>query len=276
MDVLENLIEKLIAWVATNGIKLIVGLIALWIGWKLISKLIKIMNAILEKKNVDITLRKFLDGFVSLALRILLIIVIMECIGVETSGLAAIIASAGLAIGLALQGSLSNFAGGIIILLIRPFNVGDFIEGAGQSGVVEKIGIFYTQLTTGDNKQILVPNGKLSNDSVINYSAKETRRVDLKFSVGYEEDVVKVKKVLEGVIKTEELILKEPAPFIALSEHADSSINFVVRVWCKTEDYWTIYFNLLEKVKIKFDEEKIEIPYPQVDLHLNHKSELGI
>lgn len=273
MDILENLVEKLIAWVATNGMKLIVGLIALWIGWKLISKLIKIMNAILEKKNVDITLRKFLDGFVSLALRILLIIVIMECIGMETSGLAALIASAGLAIGLALQGSLSNFAGGIIILLIRPFNVGDFIEGAGQSGVVEKIGIFYTQLATADNKQILVPNGKLSNDSVVNYSAKETRRVDLKFSVGYEEDVVKVKKVLEGVIRTEELILKELAPFIALAEHADSSINFVVRVWCKTEDYWTIYFNLLEKVKIKFDEEKIEIPYPQVDLHLNNKSE---
>lgn len=273
MDILENLLEKLITWIATNGIKLIVGLIALWIGWKLISKLVRIMNTILEKKKVDITLRKFLDGFVSLALRILLIIVIMECIGMETSGIAALIASAGLAIGLALQGSLSNFAGGIIILLIRPFNVGDFIEGAGQSGTVENIGIFYTKLATGDNKQVLVPNGKLSNDSVVNYSAKETRRVDLKFSVSYSEDIIKVKKILEGVIKSEELILKDPKPFIALSEHADSSINFVVRVWCKTEDYWTIYFNLLEKVKIKFDEEKIEIPYQQVDIHLNHKSE---
>jgi small conductance mechanosensitive channel len=150
MDILENLLEKLVTWTATNGIKLIVGLIVLWIGWKLISKLVRIMNAILEKKKVDITLRKFLDGFVSLALKVLLIIVIMECIGMKTSGIAALIASAGLAIGLSLQGSLSNFAGGIIILLIRPFNVGDFIEGAGQSGVVEKIGIFYTQLATGD------------------------------------------------------------------------------------------------------------------------------
>jgi small conductance mechanosensitive channel len=272
MDILENLLEKLVTWTATNGIKLIVGLIVLWIGWKLISKLVRIMNAILEKKKVDITLRKFLDGFVSLALKVLLIIVIMECIGMKTSGIAALIASAGLAIGLSLQGSLSNFAGGIIILLIRPFNVGDFIEGAGQSGVVEKIGIFYTQLATGDNKQVLVPNGKLSNDSVVNYSAKETRRIDLKFSVGYNEDVVRVKKVLEGVIQTEELILKEPEAFIALSEYGDNSINFVVRVWCKTENYWIIYFNLLEKVKIKFDEEKIEIPYPQIDVHFNNKS----
>ncbi|MEG1255337.1 mechanosensitive ion channel domain-containing protein [Clostridium sp.] len=271
MKILENLLEKLVTWAATNGIKLIVGLIALWIGWKLISKVVEIMNAFLEKKNVDLTLRTFLDGFVSIALKILLVIVIMTSVGIETSGFAALIASAGLAVGLALQGSLSNFAGGVIILLIRPFNVGDFIEGAGQAGTVEKIGIFYTYLLTPDNKQILVPNGNLSNNSVVNYSSKETRRVDLKFSIAYEEDVIQVKKILQGIIATETLILQDPAPFIALSEHANSSINFVVRVWCKTGDYWTIYFNLLEKVKVKFDEEKISIPYPQMDVHLQQK-----
>lgn len=271
MNMLESLLEKLVPWAVTNGIKLIAALIFLLIGWKLISKVVGVMNTILEKKQVDITLRTFLDGFVSISLKIILVILIMTCVGIQTSGLAALIASAGLAIGLALQGSLSNFAGGVIILLIRPFNVGDYIDGAGQSGTVEKIGIFYTYILTPDNKQILVPNGKLSNDSVVNYSSKETRRVDMKFSTSYEEDVIKVKRILREVIDTEKLIIKEPVPFIAMSEHADSAINFVVRVWCKTGDYWTIYFSLLEKVKIRFDEEKISIPYPQMDVHLDNQ-----
>ncbi|MEG0307007.1 MAG: mechanosensitive ion channel [Clostridium sp.] len=268
MDVLKNLTELLVTWTVTNGVKILVGLIALWVGWKLISKVVRIMNSFLTKKKVDLTLRTFLDGFVSIVLKILLVIVVMNTIGIESTGFAALIASAGLAVGLALQGSLSNFAGGVIILLIRPFNVGDYIDGAGKSGTVEKIGIFYTSLLTPDNKQILVPNGNLSNDSVVNYSAKETRRVDLKFSVGYEENVVRVKKILKDIVDSEKLILQDPLPFIALAEHADSSINFVVRVWCKTEDYWTIHFNLLEKVKMKFDEEKVSIPYPQMDVHI--------
>lgn len=264
----EAVLTRLLEWASTSGVKLVLGLIVLSIGWKLIGKVVKIMNTLMEKRNVDITLQSFLDSFVAIILKIVLVICVVEYIGGKNTGLAAILASGGLAIGLALQGSLSNFAGGVIILFIRPFNVGDYIEGAGQSGVVEKIGIFYTHLLSVDNKEILVPNGNLSNGTVVNYSAKETRRVDLTFGVGYEEDVVRVKKILEEIISNESLALREPLSFVALSEHAASSVNFVVRVWCKTSDYWTVHFNLLEQVKIRFDEEKISIPYPQMDVHV--------
>lgn len=264
----EVLLTSLLNWAATGGVKLVIGLIILSIGWKLIGRVIKLMNSLMEKKNIDRTLQSFLDSFVSIFLKIVLVIYVIGYVGGEATSIAAILASAGLAVGLALQGSLSNFAGGVIILFIRPFNVGDYIEGAGQSGLVEKIGIFYTHMLSADNKQILVPNGNLSNGTVVNYSAKDTRRVDLTFGVGYEEDVIRVKRVLEEIIAKEPLALKDPAPFVALSEHAASSVNFVVRVWCKTSDYWTVHFNLLEQVKIRFDEEKISIPYPQMDLHI--------
>lgn len=265
---LEILIERLLEWATTSGIKLVIGLIVLWIGWKLIGRVVRVMNSIMDKKDVDRTLQSFLDSFVAIGLKIILIMCVIEYVGGEASSIAAILASAGLAVGLALQGSLSNFAGGVIILLIRPFNVGDYIEGAGQSGTVEKIGMFYTHILSVDNKEILIPNGNLSNGTVVNYSAKATRRVDLTFGVGYEEDVLRVKGVLEEIIAKEPLILKEPVPFVALSEHAASSINFVVRVWCETPDYWKVHYNLLEQVKIRFDEEKISIPYPQMDLHI--------
>jgi len=264
----EALLTSLLEWVSTGGIKLVIALIVLSIGWKFIGKVVKVMNTLMEKKNVDKTLQSFLDSFVAIILKIILVICVVQYVGGENTGLAAVLASGGLAIGLALQGSLSNFAGGVIILFIRPFNVGDYIEGAGQSGTVEKIGIFYTHLLSADNKEILVPNGNLSNGTVVNYSAKEKRRVDLTFGVGYEEDVVRVKKILEEIISKEPLALRDPLPFVALSEHAASSVNFVVRVWCKTSDYWTVHFNLLEQVKIRFDEEKISIPYPQMDVHV--------
>lgn len=269
---LEEMLSNLLRWIATGGVKLIVGLIILLIGWKVINKVVKVMNSFMRKKNVDLTLSSFLDSFVSIILKIILVISIIEYVGGQATSLAAILGSAGLAIGLALQGSLSNFAGGVIILFLRPFKVGDYIDGAGQSGTVEKIGIFYTYLLTPDNKQILIPNGNLSNGTVMNYSAKDTRRVDLTFSVGYEQDILRVKKVLEEIVATEPLVLKQPEHFIALSQHGDSTINFAVRVWCNTADYWTIYFNLLERVKVKFDEEDISIPFPQMELHINNKS----
>ena len=238
------------------------------IGWKFIKKLIRFMNSLMEKRNVDKTLRNFLDTFIEITLKIILIMVVMEFVGIKTTGIAALFASAGLAVGLALQGSLSNFAGGVIILLIRPFNVGDYIEGGGHAGIVEKISIFYTCLVTPDNKQILIPNGALANDSIVNYSSKDTRRVDLVFGASYDDDIFKVKRVLTEVVEANELILKEPKAFISINEHGASSINFVVRAWCKTSDYWTVYFDLLEKVMVRFNEENIRIPYPQMDLHL--------
>ena len=265
---LEKILNLTLAWVLTDGVKLVIGLIVLSIGWKLIKKLIKIMNVLMDKNNVDKTLRNFLDALVEVVLRVVLIMVVLEFVGIKATGIAAIFASAGLAIGLALQGSLSNFAGGVIILLIRPFNVGDYIEGAGHSGTVEKISIFYTCLVTPDNKQILIPNGSLANDSIVNYSSKDTRRVDIVFGVSYDDDIFKVKRILTQVVDANELILKNPEPFISINEHGASSINFVVRAWCKTSDYWTVYFDLLEKVMVRFNEENITIPYPQMDLHL--------
>lgn len=264
----ETLVEKFVEWIAINGIKLIVGLILISIGLKLIKKVVKHFIKFLEKRDVDITLRRFLKSLISGALKVVLFIIILGYWDVQLTGIAALVASGGVAIGLALQGSLSNFAGGFIILLLRPFKVGDYIETGNYGGTVEEIGLFYTNLVTIDNKLILIPNGTLSNGSLINYSAKEKRRVDLKFSVGYENDLMHVKKVLNSIINKHPLILKEPEPFVGVSAHGASSIDFIVRVWCKSEDYWTINFELLEEVKLRFDEEKISIPYPQMDLHV--------
>lgn len=265
---IEDYIENIIRWVTTKGIKLIIGIVILYIGWKLVNKLVKVMTKALEKRKVDVTLSSFLDAFVEIVLKIIVVVIFMGYVGIDTAGIAALVASAGVAIGLALQGSLSNFAGGVIILLIRPFNVGDYIEGAGESGTIEKIGIFYTHMTTVDNKLVLIPNGSLANGIIVNYSAKDLRRVDLTFSVGYEQDIIKVKRVLSNIVNKHDLILKTPEPFIALSAHGDSAINFVVRVWVNNSDYWKVHFDLLEEVKVKFDENNISIPYPQMDLNI--------
>lgn len=269
---LEKFLNRIINWATTEGIKLIIGLFLLWIGWKIAKKVANIMNKTLEKRNVDATVRTFLDAFVEVILKGIVIYIFLEYVGIKTTGIAALLASAGVAIGLALQGSLSNFAGGVIILLIRPFNVGDYIEGSGHAGTIEKIGMFYTHMTTVDNKLIFVPNGNLANDSIVNYSAKELRRVDLTFGVGYEQDVLKVKRILSSIVDAHELILKTPEPFIALSAHGDSAVNFVVRVWVNNRDYWKVHFDLLEAVKVKFDEEEVSIPYPQMDLHIKKDS----
>ena len=267
---LEQFLNKIINWATTEGIKLIIGLLLLWIGWKLAKKVVNIMSKTLEKRNVDATVSSFLDTFVEVVLKGIVIYIFLDYVGIKTTGIAALVASAGVAIGLALQGSLSNFAGGVIILLIRPFNVGDYIEGSGHSGTIERIGMFYTHMTTVDNKLILVPNGNLANGSIVNYSAKELRRVDLTCGVGYEQDVLKVKRVLSNIVDAHELILKDPEPFIALSAHGDSAVNFVVRAWVNNSDYWKVHFDLLEAVKVKFDEEEISIPYPQMDLHIKN------
>ena len=265
---MSSLIEKLIEWAATTGFKLIVGALIISIGFKLIKNIVNKFMGVLEKRDVDITLCKFLKSLITVSLKIMLVLPVLGYWGIQLSGIAALVASAGVAIGLALQGSLSNFAGGFIILFIRPFKVGDYIETSTYGGVVEQIGLFYTQLATPDNKQILIPNGSLSNGSLINYSAKSTRRVDLTFSVGYENDITHVKEVLNKIVENNNLILKDPKPFIGVSAHSASSVDFVVRAWCDTQNYWDIYFDLLEEVKITFDKENIRIPYPQMDLHL--------
>lgn len=265
---LERMLEKLYEWVITRGVNMFFGVIFLSIGWKVINKTLKRIRRILESKNADPTITRFLDNVMNVTLKTVLIIIILQYIGVNLTGLTTIVASAGVALSLALKGSLANLAGGVIILVARPFNVGDFIETTEHSGVVEKISIFYTYLVTFDNKQILIPNGILTDSSIVNYSSKEIRRVDLTFSVSYEEDVIRVKNVLINILKKNELVLEEPEFFVGISMHGDSAINFIVKAWCKTEDYWTVYYDLLETVKIKFDEEGISIPYPQMDLHV--------
>ena len=266
---IETMITKLIEWSFTSGVKLIVGILAIVIGFKIINKLSKRFIDFAEKRNVDMTLVKFIKSFINYSLKILLILVIAGGYwDIQLSGLAAIVASAGVAIGLALQGSLSNFAGGFIILLLRPFKVGDYIQTGEFEGAVEQIGVFYTTLTTVDNKVVLIPNGPLSNGSLINYSTKDTRRVDLIFSAGYESDILKVRRVLKEIVEKNPLILDYPEPFVGLFEQGSNSLNFAVRVWVNTPDYWTVYFDLLEQVKIRFDQEEISIPYPQMDLHV--------
>ena len=266
---IETMITKLIDWSFTSGVKLIVGILAIVIGFKIINKLSKRFIEFAEKRNVDMTLVKFIKSFINYSLKILLVLVIAGGYwDIQLSGLAAIVASAGVAIGLALQGSLSNFAGGFIILLLRPFKVGDYIQTGEFEGNVEQIGVFYTTLTTVDNKVVLIPNGPLSNGSLVNYSTKDTRRVDLIFSVGYECDILKVRRVLKEIVEKNSLILDHPEPFVGLFEQGANSLNFAVRVWVNTPDYWTVYFDLLEQVKLRFDEEEISIPYPQMDLHV--------
>ncbi|HGM3774956.1 TPA: mechanosensitive ion channel family protein [Clostridioides difficile] len=261
-----GIMESLLEWATTSGVKLIIGILILSIGFKIIKKFVNHVMLLLSKRDIDLTLRKFLKSLLLSVLKVAVIIIVLEYWGMSLSSFAAVIASAGVAIGLALQGSLSNFAGGFIILLIRPFKVGDYVEAAGHRGTVEQIGLFYTQLVTPDNKQILIPNGSVSNDSLINYSAKNTRRVDLTFSVGYEDDILHVRRVLKDIVNNHKLIINEPEPFIGVVEHGDNAIKFAARVWCKTEDYWTIYLDLLEEVKVRFDEEGITIPYPKMDL----------
>lgn len=264
----ETLLNDFVSWLLKNGSKLVIGIIILLVGFKVIKKLTKALNSFLQKKGVDSTLHSFLDGIINIALKTVLILVVLQFMGIEIAGLAALVASAGFAVGLALQGSLSNFSGGVILLLMRPFKVGDYIETSGHAGTVENVKIFYTHLVTPDNKEIMIPNGTIANNSMVNYTNKDTRRVDLTFGVGYDADVLHVKKTLMSIIESNDKIMKHPEPFINISEHGASSLNFVVRVWTNTEDYWNVYFYLLEEAKIRFDEEKINIPYPQLDVHM--------
>ena len=214
------------------------------------------------KRDVEITLRKFLLNLLSWALKILIFVMVVSKLGIETTSFAAILAAAGLAVGLALQGSLSNFAGGVLIMIFRPFKIGDVIEAQGEIGSVKEIEIFTTKLIGLSNKEIIIPNGSLSNGNIVNYSATGTRRVDLTFGVSYDAEIKKTKEVLQQVLDDNPSILKDPAPTIAVSELADSSVNFIVRPWCNTADYWNVYFDVTEKTKIALDEAGIEIPYP--------------
>ncbi|MGJ5641805.1 mechanosensitive ion channel family protein [Formosa sp. S-31] len=242
--------------------KIITALIILVVGIFIINTIIRLTKKIMEKRDVDITLRKFLSNLLNWILKALLFIVVAAKLGVETTSFAAIIASAGLAVGLALQGSLANFAGGVLIMLFKPFKVGDYIEAQGEAGTVKEIQIFTTLLNTPQNRLVIVPNGQLSNGNITNYSAEEKIRLDMVVGVSYDDDIKKTKEVLMSVLTGNSKVLKEPAPMVAVTELGDSSVNFAVRGWVKTADYWDVYFENTESIKLALDAAGIEIPYP--------------
>jgi len=260
--------EKFIEYGTEYGLK-IVGAIIIWIiGSWVIKRVKKLLIRAMDKLDYEESLELFLSNLIVWALKIVLVVLILGNLGVETTSFAAILASAGLAIGLALQGSLANFAGGVLILIFKPFKLGDFIEAQGEMGVVKEIKIFTTKLNTTDNKEIIIPNGTLSNGNILNYSTEKTRRVDISMGVSYDADIKQTKDVLMKVLTDNPKILKDPAPGIHLSELADSSVNYHVRPWVKTDDYWDVYFEVMEGCKIALDAAGIEIPYPHsVEIH---------
>jgi len=250
------------------GIKIVTALAVFLIGKFLVKLLVNGISKLMQKQAVDKTLEKFICNLVQMSLMVVVIIAAISALGIETTSFIAIFGAAGLAVGLALQGSLSNFASGVLIVLFRPYRVGDFIEAAGIAGSVEQVQILTTILKTGDNKQIIVPNSQIMDSIITNYSTNPTRRVDMVVGVSYDDDLDKVRKTLEELIAAEDRILAEPAAMIAVSALADSSVNFVVRPWVNSADYWGVMFDLTEAIKKRFDKEGISFPFPQQDVHL--------
>lgn len=254
--------------VAVWGLKVIAALAIFIIGRWIAIMVRRGVRSMMEKSGADPIIIGFVASIAYIALLAFVVIAALGQLGIQTTSFIAILGAAGLAVGLALQGSLANFAAGFLMIIFRPFKVGDFIEGAGVAGVVEAIQIFTTTLRTGDNKTIIIPNAKLAGDNITNYSAKETRRVDMTVGVAYDADLSKVKNVLTDIISNESRIHADPAPQVAVAELADSSVNFVVRVWTDTADYWGVKFDITETIKNRFDEEGIGIPFPQRDIHI--------
>lgn len=264
----EKMLEKFAAAVTGVASRLIFAVLILIIGFKLAAFLVKLMRKSKGMDRLDPGVKTFVTSFCSVLMKIIVIISAAGVLGIPMASFVAILGSAGVAIGLALQGSLSNIAGGLIILLFKPFNVGDFISFGDVSGSVESIGIFYTRVITADNRRIVVPNGSLTNQSLANASSFKTRMVDLTVSAGYECDVEKVKEVLLGIAKNHPDALESPEPVAGLKNHGESSLDFAFRVWCPSEKYWSVYFDLEEQVKAEFDKNGISIPYPQMDIHM--------
>ena len=269
---MENIVAKIWELLTIYGLKVVAAIAVLIVGRWIAKGLTGFTEKIMNKRQVDPTVVSFVANMTYIALLVFVVLAALGQLGIQTTSFIAVIGAAGLAIGLALQGSLSNFAAGFLMIIFRPFKVGDFIEGAGVAGTVEKIQIFTTQLKTPDNKTIIIPNAKLSGDNIVNFSAKGTRRVDLVFGIGYGDDIDKARKIITDVIENDARVLKDPPPKIAVIELGDSSVNFAVRPWVNGPDYWDLWFYVTETIKKRFDAEGISIPFPQRDVHVyNHK-----
>ncbi len=271
LDINEILQTYVIPW----GIKLVLALAIFYVGRMVVAGVVGFVRKVLRSRGMDDILVGFLVAILRWVLLLFVVIAALSQLGINTNSLVALLGAAGLAIGLSLQGSLSNFAAGVMLIIFRPFTKGDFIEAGGATGIIETIGIFTTTMTTPDNKEVIVPNGAIISGNITNYSARPTRRVDMVFSVSYDDDLRKARQILEEIVASDERILKDPAPVIAVGALAESSINFLVRPWAKTEDYWKLLWDTTETVKHRFDEAGISIPFPQVDVHFDKGAAKG-
>ena len=270
---LEKLFDQLQELTLLYGLKVLAALAIFFIGRFIARVIWSLLKRLMKKAHIDDILVAFIGNLCYFGIMAFVIIAAMSQLGVQTASFVAILGAAGLAVGLALQGSLANFAAGVLMIIFKPFKLGDFIEGGGSAGSVENIGIFTTELKSPDNKKIIVPNNKLTSDIIINYTAKDMRRVDIVAGVSYHENLDHVKKVLANILAQDARILQEPAPIIGVLELADSSINFAVRPWVKTADYWDVFFALQENIRKQFAVEGISIPFPQHDVHVHHVAE---
>ena len=251
-------------FIAPWSVKILIALVIFLIG-QLIAKIIaRVLGKVLTHTKLDKILVAFIQSLVNALLLVFVIVAALDQLGVNTNSVIAVLGAAGLAIGLALQGSLQNFAAGFMLLIFRPFKGGDFVEAAGTAGIIEKIGIFSTTLHTGDNKEVIIPNGSIYSSNIVNYSKRPTRRIDMIFSIGYEDDIRAARDIIAAILKDEPRILPEPTPLIAVGELAVNSVNFFVRPWVKTDDYWDVKFALTEKIKLAFDANGITIPFPPI------------
>ncbi len=269
VDRMQGYIDSAVNMAIQYGPKLILAILVLIIGLWVIKRITKVLTKGMEVSKTDATLAKFLGNLASVVLKALLFISVASMVGIETTSFIAVLGAAGLAIGLALQGSLGNFAGGVLILMFRPYKVGDVVDAQGIVGSVAEIQIFNTVLKTPDNKTIIVPNGAISNGIITNFSTQTTRRVDFSFGIGYGDDFEKAKSLLQGIFANDERVLKDPEPFVRVGELADSSVNITCRVWVDAANYWPVHFDTIEKVKTTFDAEGISIPFPQRDVHVH-------
>ena len=272
IDRMQGYIDSAVNLAIQYGPKLILAILVLIIGLWIIKRVTNVANKGFEASATDPTLAKFLGSLISIILKALLFISVASMIGIETTSFIAILGAAGLAIGLALQGTLANFAGGVLVLMFRPYKIGDVVDAQGVLGTVSAIQIFNTVLKTPDNKTIIVPNGAISNGIITNFSTEETRRVDFVFGIGYDDDIAQAKATLLQIFAEDERVFSDPEPFVKVGALADSSVNFTCRVWVNAADYWGVFFDTTEKVKITFDEKSIGIPYPQTDVHLHQAS----
>lgn len=268
---LNQIIVNVLNWAVNTGLKIIIAFIIMFISFKVINFIGKKLQKLGDKKDADKTIMRTLAYVLKIALKCLVVICLVGYLGIDTSGLTALVTSLGVCIGLAVNGALSNLAGGVLILVTRPFKVDDFIEAQGISGTVSDIHMTNTKIITGDNKVVYVPNGALANGNIINYSEKENRRVDFMFSIAYSADSAKAMGIIQNILDSHELVLKDPATFVRMSAHGKSSIDITARAWTKSADYWTVNFDVIEAAKTEFDKNGIEIPYEQLDVNIKNK-----